>query len=134
MARLNGLQKKLCAVDNPFLVKLERQLVKKLNLVLAQEECLCKQKSRCDWLKENIKTQGFFHLTTPVKRKMNKVELLENNDGIWIFDKETLKRMAVDYLCQWFSAENISYDKVYLPNLSLSEKWMNDFCVEVLMS
>lgn len=49
LAKLNGTQKALASNPNDFLVHLEKQLTKKHNLIMLQEEELWAIKSRLNW-------------------------------------------------------------------------------------
>ncbi|XP_021833608.1 uncharacterized protein LOC110773399 [Prunus avium] len=53
LARLAGIQKKLCIAPNPFLSQLDAKLSSEYNLLLDQEELFWMQKSRNTWLKED---------------------------------------------------------------------------------
>ena len=50
MSRLNGIQKTLAPRPSDFLVKLENELLRELDIVLNQEEELWALKSRVNWM------------------------------------------------------------------------------------
>ncbi|KAK3222256.1 hypothetical protein Dsin_009281 [Dipteronia sinensis] len=62
-----------------------------------QEEIFWKQKSRNCWLKEGDKNTKFFHLSTVVRMRRNKLEGLKKDDGSWIEKIEEMKGEAVQY-------------------------------------
>ncbi|CAL2229041.1 unnamed protein product [Prunus armeniaca] len=103
LARLNGIQKDLCRGSNTFLSKLEISLIEEYNCVLEQEAMLWKQKSRLQWLQEGDRNTKFFHLTTIIRRRRNKIERLKNNEGVWVEEAQDIKGLAMAYFEQLFS-------------------------------
>ncbi|KAK4482042.1 hypothetical protein RD792_012965 [Penstemon davidsonii] len=57
LARINGIQKRLCLRDNNFLSELESTLIGEYNTVLSQEELLWYQKSRVQWGENRVKRE-----------------------------------------------------------------------------
>ncbi|XP_024197763.1 uncharacterized protein LOC112200986 [Rosa chinensis] len=92
LARLNGIQKALSIYRNPFLVNVENQLIKDYEVIRDQEALLWQQKSRDKWLKDGDKNTEFFHLTTLVLRRRNKIEGLLNEEDVLYHDLLWLKR------------------------------------------
>lgn len=93
--RLEGVQRALGKYVSERLLYLEEKLKEERSLILLQEELLWKQKSRNDWLKEGDGNTKFFHTSTLVRRRRNKIEALQNARGEWIEDKAELKSLAV---------------------------------------
>ncbi|CAL2255075.1 unnamed protein product [Prunus armeniaca] len=117
LARLAGIQKKLCHEHNPFLSELEVELTKDYNLLLDQEEIFWLQKSRNTWLNEGDRNTRFFHLSTIVRRRRNKLEGLHNDFGDWITEKQSMKHIIVKYFQGLFSASDMVGDYALLPQL-----------------
>lgn len=119
--KVNGIQNKLCFGDNPFLVDLERQLMEELNEVLIQEEYLWKQNTKCDWLKEGYRNTSFFICALLLGK--GKIRL----------NFSRIIMVAVEYFQHLFTAKDVSFDKVSLPNLFpvISEKDSNFLCRNV---
>ncbi|CAL8174658.1 unnamed protein product [Prunus armeniaca] len=117
LARLARIQKKLCHEHNPFLSKLEVELTKDYNLLLDQEEIFWLQKSRNTWLNEGDRNTRFFHLSTIVRRRRNKLEGLHNDFGDWITEKQSMKHIIVKYFQGLFSASDMVGDYALLPQL-----------------
>ncbi|ONI13814.1 hypothetical protein PRUPE_4G246900 [Prunus persica] len=44
------------------------------------------QKSRLRWLQEGDRNTKFFHLTTIIRRRRNRIERLKDNEGVWVED------------------------------------------------
>ena len=71
MARLNGIQRALANRPSTFLINLENELIKELDVVLNQEEKIWALKSRVNWLVQGDKNTNFYHVSTLVRRKRN---------------------------------------------------------------
>lgn len=78
--RLEGVQKVLAFRPTAALLKLEVKLKDSLNEVLRQKEMTWLQKSRVQWIKGSDLNTKFFHTSTIIRRKRNKIEgLLDEN-------------------------------------------------------
>ena len=78
---------------NPFLFNLEKQLLNDYNQTLLQKELLWFQKSRSIWVQFGDRNTKYFHTTTIIRRRKNRVEALRREDGSWSFDAEEIKQM-----------------------------------------
>ncbi|CAL2226100.1 unnamed protein product [Prunus armeniaca] len=78
LAIIGGIQKALCRRHSSFLVDLEKELASDYQALLDQEELFWLQKSRNTWLKEGDRNTKFFHLSTIIHRRRNKLEGLTN--------------------------------------------------------
>ena len=72
------------------------------NGILEQEEVFWQQKSRNSWLSEGDKNSKFFHLSTIVRRRKNKLEGLKNEDGSWAASTDDMKEFVVFYFQNLF--------------------------------
>lgn len=73
--------------------------------MLLQEEVLWMQKSPVDWLRLGDKNTKFFHTTTLVRRRRNRVETLMNDEGALLTDSTDLKNNALEFYKKLFSAD-----------------------------
>ncbi|KAA3472382.1 reverse transcriptase [Gossypium australe] len=105
-ARIEGIQRKLRSNFDPGLWKLEKHLKEQLDLTLHQEETLWFQKSREKWIVQGDRNTKFFHTTTLIRRKRNKIEGLKNTTGTWITDPKALKQLTVDYFQKLFTPDS----------------------------
>lgn len=103
LARINGIQKALCLRDNPYLVDLETSLMQEYQDIRDKEAIFWKQKSREKWIQEGDRNTKFFHITTMVRRRRNKIDGLFNEHGVWCEDPTVLKSIAANYFQQLFS-------------------------------
>ncbi|KAK1554545.1 hypothetical protein Q3G72_013786 [Acer saccharum] len=78
IARLQGIQRSLSERSNPWLASLEIKLREEYDLIVDQEETFWLQKSRNTWLKEGDRNSKFFHLSTMIRRRYNKLEGLKD--------------------------------------------------------
>lgn len=74
IARLNGAQKSLATRPNKHLFKLNKELHDELNIILQQEEILRLKKSREKWINQGDRNTSFFHFSTIVRKRRNKIE------------------------------------------------------------
>ncbi|KAF7839972.1 RNA-directed DNA polymerase [Senna tora] len=95
--RLQGLHKAIASRPSPYLCRVQNEVWKEYEAVLDEEESLWKQKSRHQWVVQGDRNTRFFHISTLVRRKRNKIEGLKTTDGEWVFEDKTLQGMAVDY-------------------------------------
>ena len=65
-------------------LELEAALSLELDDWLLRDELRLKQKSRELWLKEGDQNSRFFHLSTLVQRRRNRIKEIKLEDGSWI--------------------------------------------------
>ncbi|KAJ6302776.1 hypothetical protein OIU77_016797 [Salix suchowensis] len=109
--------KTVCIAPNSFLSHLDIELSWEYNLLLDQEELFWKQKSRNTWLKEGDRNTHFFHLSTIIRRRRNKIEGLQNANGDWVTDMCGMKDVVVNYFHELFSNSRMSGDYNLIPQL-----------------
>ncbi|XP_062013929.1 uncharacterized protein LOC133730329 [Rosa rugosa] len=94
---------------------------KNTSLLELGENLFWRQKSRDKWLKDGDRNTKFFHLTTLIRRRRNKIEGLYDSQGVWSIDSIVMKRIAVDFFTNLFSigcVEDISL--ITLPEVKQS--------------
>ena len=104
-ARLEGIQKLLAQGHQPHLIKLESKLRKEMESVLNDEEMLWFQKSRLDAIRDGDRNTRYFHLSTIIRRKRNKIEALLDDAGNWVTDSEAVKDMVSNFWSRLFQEE-----------------------------
>nr|KYP53454.1 Retrovirus-related Pol polyprotein LINE-1 [Cajanus cajan] len=55
------------------------------------------QKSRCKWLEFGDRNTSYFHGTTVIRRRKNKIVKLQNEEGVWIENKQELEHLVTDF-------------------------------------
>lgn len=94
-------------VDRPssFLIDLEKKLQMDLSLVLNQEEELWAMKSRINWMVQGDCNTSFYHVSTLIRRKHNKILNLKNSQGKWINDLPDVMEFVRSSFLKLFTAE-----------------------------
>jgi hypothetical protein len=90
LARLNGVQCALTSNPSESLYRLEKSLRDDYFIVLKLEEELWALKSRVGWVVEGDRNTKFFHTSTIVRRRANKIVRLRNSVREWITDSELI--------------------------------------------
>nr|KYP54028.1 Retrovirus-related Pol polyprotein LINE-1 [Cajanus cajan] len=96
LRRLNGITGKLMQGPNRFLERLQSELWTELESILAREEIIWFQKSRCKWLLMGDRNTRYFHGTIVIRRRRNKVERLLNDQALWVTQQEELEAMVTE--------------------------------------
>ncbi|XP_020239804.1 uncharacterized protein LOC109818683 [Cajanus cajan] len=95
--RLNGILLKLQEGPNKYFEKLQLDLWSEYENILVREELLWFQKSRCKWLCLGDRNTKYFHGTTVIRRRRNKVEMLQDESGRWVSDKAELEGLVTNF-------------------------------------
>lgn len=88
MARLNGIQRMLGITPSNFLLNLENDLLKELDMVLNQEEELWALKSRVNWMIQGDRNIAFYHVSTLVRRERNQIMEITDAIGKWLSEED----------------------------------------------
>ncbi|XP_057441172.1 uncharacterized protein LOC130733113 [Lotus japonicus] len=97
MKSLEGINNRLSMAFDRGLDNLQKKLWQEYNYVFLQEEFLWVQKSRCLWLKFGDWNSKFFHTTTIVRRKRNKIEALLDDGGTLLTDFDALHDFTMNF-------------------------------------
>ncbi|KAL5853259.1 hypothetical protein ACOSQ3_008377 [Xanthoceras sorbifolium] len=94
------------------------------------------QKSHVNWLKEGDKNTKFFHLSTLVCRRSNKLEGIKDKTGNWGTSLPLMKEVAIEYFKHLFLEKPFAHTRNLIPHLvpSLSKvcaKRLNDTVKDV---
>ncbi|KAF8093205.1 hypothetical protein N665_0388s0006, partial [Sinapis alba] len=93
-------------LSDELLVK-EGELLKEFEVVLEKEEVIWFQKLREKWVAHGDRNTKFFHMSTIIKRRRNRVDMLKNDANQWISDAQALEKLAVNYFKTLYSLENV---------------------------
>lgn len=85
----------------------EENLVQELEIVLEQEEMVWFQKSREKWVTQGDRNTKFFHLSTVIRRRRNRIEMLKDNEGCWVSDVKDLEKLAVEFFTRLYSLNDV---------------------------
>lgn len=94
----------------------EEGLIKELETILQQEEVLWFQKSREKWIELGDRNTKYFHTSTVIRRRKNRIEALKDDDGRWIVDSSDLEKLVVEYYKRLYSVEDLDMTTENLPS------------------
>ncbi|KAG7534372.1 Endonuclease/exonuclease/phosphatase superfamily [Arabidopsis thaliana x Arabidopsis arenosa] len=89
------------------LLREEEEKIKEFDVVLEQEEMIWYQKSREKVIVAGDRNTRFFHTSTIIRRRRNKIEMLKNDDGRWVSDSQELESLAVNYYKRLYSLDDV---------------------------
>jgi exonuclease III len=107
LARLNGVQCALNSRPSESLYRIEKSLREDYFVILKLEEELWAQKSRVGWVVEGDRNTKFFHTSTIVRRRANKIVRLRNSVGEWIIDNELIRLHIQQGFVDLFSTSHL---------------------------
>lgn len=90
MSRLQGIQYSLNYPHSSFLVKMEQQLINEFKYILKLKKVFWKLKSHITCLNQGDANKKFFHTSTLIKRKKNRILSLRDDNNNWISDQEII--------------------------------------------
>ena len=117
MARLDGAQKALAERPTEFLVELEKDLQKELNEVLNQEQELWALKSRLNWMVLGDRNTSFFHVSTIVQRRRNRISCLKNSVGEWVQEETQIMSFIREAFVKLYTTSHLE-EKLQLSPIS----------------
>ncbi|XP_048629290.1 uncharacterized protein LOC125600751 [Brassica napus] len=80
-----------------------------------EEEVLWYQKSCEKWVVLGDRNTNYYHTSTIVRSKRNKIEMLKDEDGRWIDQSEELEKLAIAYYRRLYSTEDLNMNTEKLP-------------------
>ena len=104
MAKLTSLDRILEHIYSDQLKLLRDMLTSEYEEILIQEEILWFQKSRQRWLYFGNRNTAYFHTSTVIKRKYNRIAALKVDDR-WISNVHEVKKVARDFYIQLYTEE-----------------------------
>jgi len=113
--QLKEVQDLLDVTQSDALLMKEEQLFKEFDTILEQEETIWFQKSREKFISLGDRNTTFFHTSTIIRRRRNRIESLKDDEDKWISDKEELERLAVAYYTRLYPLVDVSEVRERLP-------------------
>lgn len=107
MGEIKLSQDALDVTQTDALLRKEEELIQAFDVVLEQEETIWFQKSREKWIALGDRNTSYFHTTTIIRRRQNRVEMLKNGEDVWISNAQELENMAVEYYRRLYSMEDV---------------------------
>ncbi|KAG7559018.1 Reverse transcriptase zinc-binding domain [Arabidopsis thaliana x Arabidopsis arenosa] len=115
LVEIKTVQDNLEVTPTDALLEREELLLKEFDSVLEQEELIWLQKSREKWFELGDRNTSFFHTSTVIRRRRNRIEMLKNDDGIWISEAKELEQLAIAYYRRLYSMDDIEAVVEQLP-------------------
>lgn len=115
MNEIKALQDVLEHSQTDDMLRKEEELIKEFEVVLEQEEMVWFQKSREKWIALGDRNTSFFHTSTVIRRRKNRIEMLKKDDGSWVSDREELEQLAIEYYKRLYSMEDVDAVAPRLP-------------------
>ncbi|XP_074363454.1 uncharacterized protein LOC141703992 [Apium graveolens] len=99
-ANLEEFQLNMLNTEDASLLSVENNLIKDLNLALAEEESLFLQKSRVKWMGLGDGNNSFFHQQCKAHWNRNKILVLQDESGTMVHGQQLCADVAVRYFQQ----------------------------------
>lgn len=96
-ARLEGILRILASGRQSHLIKLEAKLRREMDNVLNDEEMLWFQKSRMEAICDGDRNTRYFHLSTIMRRRGNRIEALMDDSNNWVHADGRVKDLVFTY-------------------------------------
>ena len=61
------------------------------------------QKSRMAAIRDGDRNTRYFHLSTIIRRKYNRIESLQDSTGVWITEPNAIHQLVLDYFSSLFT-------------------------------
>ncbi|KAL8140375.1 hypothetical protein V2J09_006396 [Rumex salicifolius] len=97
VAQLDDLQTLIQAAPEDSIIAQEAASQRELAEVLRCEEILWRKKSRDSWLKDGDQNTSFFHISTLVHRRRNRISSLLDDTDQWIHSPRDLEDLVVGH-------------------------------------
>lgn len=82
-------------------------LLKEFDVVLEQKEIVWFQKSREKWIALGDRNTKYFHTSTIIRRRRNRIEMLKDDEDKWVEKPQELAKMAVQYYQRLYSSDDV---------------------------
>ncbi|KAL8142910.1 LOW QUALITY PROTEIN: hypothetical protein V2J09_015942 [Rumex salicifolius] len=113
--RIQGIDSAIANGGPICLMTLQNKLRTELEAVLLQEEMFWFQKARCKWIECGDRNTTFFHTSTVIRRRRNRISVLKDSTENRVTDSDMLESMVVDYFAELFTLPVADRDSNFLP-------------------
>lgn len=120
MCEIKAVQELLDRNQIDALLRQEELLLKDFEEVLEQEEIIWFQKSREKWIAHGDRNTKFFHTSTIIRRRRNRINMLKDDERRWISNALDLESLAVGYYRRLYSLDDVDAVVEKLPRYGFS--------------
>lgn len=120
--KIKGLQdslENLLSAAKPLTVQIA-STSKELEKAYKEEELFWRQRSRIQWLQHGDKNTGFFHAVTRGRRQQNRINIIENDQGLAVQEEGQIGAAIAEYFQDIFTTNGASDFQVVTEALSPS--------------
>ncbi|CAA7042577.1 unnamed protein product [Microthlaspi erraticum] len=121
LRQIKNLQDLLEVNQTDALLDSENTLMKELDAVMEQEELIWYQKSREKYIAHGDRNTRYFHTSTVIRRRRNRIETLKNDTGQWVVNQDELEALAVGYFQRLYSLDDVDATVERLPHGGFTE-------------
>lgn len=82
----------------------------KFEEILAQEEIMWLQRSRCNWYTAGDKNTRYFYSMANSRKRRNKIEALKNDNGEWEYDEVIIRKLGTRFYEKLYEEEGSAVD------------------------
>ncbi|XP_010424030.1 PREDICTED: uncharacterized protein LOC104709061 [Camelina sativa] len=97
LREIKEIQNELELYQTDALLQKEADLLSSFDVVLEQEEVLWFQNFRERWITLGDRNTKYFHTSTVIRRRHNRIDMLRNEEGVWISNTDELENLAIEY-------------------------------------
>ena len=121
MLEIKAVQDMLDVSQSDDLLRKEDESLKAFDVVLKQEELVWFQKFREKWINDGDRNTSFFHTSTIIRRRHNRIEKLRNDDDVWISSAQELENLTVNYYKRLYSLDDVPIEFHELPRFGFEK-------------
>ncbi|KAL8161927.1 hypothetical protein V2J09_013416 [Rumex salicifolius] len=119
MQQMDDLQRRLARAPTDAALLLNRKIQEELDLTLEQEEMVWFQKSRQQWISCGDRNTKFFHMSTVMRRRSNRILSLKVDADRWCVDLVRLENHATQFfqinVCSYSLRGSCAHGKGWIP-------------------
>lgn len=105
MKELELLDNQIATNTSPSLEQARNRVWQDYEKVLYQEELLWFQKPRFKWHYFGDRNTRFFHEVTAIRRRKSSFDMLQDEEGVWLGNREQIENMINRYFQKLFVSE-----------------------------
>ncbi|KAK4394097.1 hypothetical protein Sango_1880500 [Sesamum angolense] len=114
--RIKDIEKDIDMLIKTVIIQNEKAKIQslrnELHKLCSAEEIKWKQRGKAAWLAEGDRNTAFFHAKASLRRKINHIDRLKDDEDRWCEEKDAIQGIIQRYFHTIFSSANPSYDEL----------------------